>query len=117
MGHTGNRLCEKHGAGCSDDICVARSRRADRVYLDGDLLSGTIKTRNAMTRIFVIVLTILLTPITSWALVDLYVDTDLGSNANACTSPGASACATMCGAIGKIPASISTAYVVHCKGA
>jgi len=58
-------------------------------------------------------------PASALAMKDLYVDTDSGSNANACTATGASACATLAGAVGKLPASLITddSYTIHCKGA
>lgn len=54
----------------------------------------------------------------AWAQItsgNVYVDTDLGNNGNACTAAGASACATLAGALGKI-GTLTGAAVVHCKG-
>ena len=66
-----------------------------------------------MLRRLLILALLFLTPTTSWALTDLYVNTDTGSGST-CTV--GSPCATLSAAVAAIPGSISDSYVIHCSG-
>ena len=63
-----------------------------------------------------LLLSIALFSLAVWADGPYYVNTSLGSDANACTASGASACATLSGAVGKLAKPITSSTTIHVAG-